>query len=584
MNGRKIDFIGRVRLGVMTAVLTAAVCRAGAEQLKVLAIGNSFSQSLMEELPKAAASYPGCELDLVNLMIGGCTLERHWANVEKAGKDPSFRPYKVSASYAFDKDRAAAFPQKANIQEMLAADRWDIVTIQQGSKQSRDYETYQPFADKLIAKIRELAPQAEIRIQQTWSYSPYSRRLDEWKMTSEQMDEAVQAAYGRLKEHCALSVIPTGEAVRLYRERLPVRYDKVLSSNEVAALTSPAGVCFYGDVTGAASLSKEGKVRIDPHHLNAEGRYLQACVWLACLFGVDVTKLAYEPAIEGFSARARLMRACAAEAAKGRRKNRKEIVWGVRTERRDLSYLEGDDLAASDVYRRRMCKLDLAFPAGVTNFPTVVWFHGGGLTRGNKCFPQIDARRIGVLAPNYRLMGQNGITNAAPALTDAAAAVAWAKRHIAEYGGDPTRVFVSGSSGGGYLTMMIGMDPRWLAHYGLKPTDLAGLAPNSGQATTHFGVKTMRRDPRPGSLPVIDEWAPLFHCTTNMPPIVCITGEPGYEWPGRAEENKLLIGTLKDLGHKKAWYVSLPYATHGWTSTCGDPYIELFVLGAYPGQ
>jgi len=261
-----------------------------------------------------------------------------------------------------------------------------------------------------------------------------------------------------------------------------------------------------------------------------------------------------------------------------------EEQWGKRTEVLDIPYLERDEAAAADEYRRKMCKLDIAYPNGVTNYATVVWFHGGGLTRGNKYFPRLDARRIGVITANYRLMGENGITNAAPALTDAAAAVAWAIRHIAEFGGDPKKVFVSGMSGGGYLSMMVGMDPQWLAKHGLKLSDLAGIAPDSGQATTHFAVKKFRGDQRQGTMPVIDEWAPLWHCSRDVPPIVCITGQPGYEWPGRAEENELLIGTLKSLGHKKAWYVRLPYATHGWAAACGEPYIELFALGKYPEE
>lgn len=308
----------------LIAILALAMCQAEARQLKVLAIGNSFSQSLMEELPNAAAAYPGCELDLVNLMIGGCTLERHWKNVEKATKDPLFRPYAVSVSYAFDKERGTQLPKKANVPEMLTADRWDIVTIQQGSRQSFSYESYQPFAGKLIARIRELAPQAEIRIQQTWSYSPYSQRLGPRGLTPESMFAGIKSAYDMLASESGLALIPMGDAVQLYRERLPVKYGKVLSTNEVAALSYPADVSFGGDVVGSASLGKKtGKVRIDPHHLNAEGKYLQACVWLSSLFDVDVTKLAYEPPIKDFAVRARLMRECAAEAVQKNRKNKK---------------------------------------------------------------------------------------------------------------------------------------------------------------------------------------------------------------------------------------------------------------------
>ena len=249
-----------------------------------------------------------------------------------------------------------------------------------------------------------------------------------------------------------------------------------------------------------------------------------------------------------------------------------------------LPYYEPEALKEATDYQRKCCKIDLRYPADVTGFPTIVWFHGGGLTSGSRHFPRVSPDRIGIVAVEYRLMGKEGVTSAREPISDAAAAVAWTIRYIAEYGGDPKKVYVSGSSAGGYLTMMVGMDPRWLAPYGLKPTDLAGLAPNSGQATTHFAVKQFRNDPRPGTRPVIDEWAPLYYCSADLPPILCITGEPPYEWPGRAEENELLIGTCRNLGHKKVWYVRLPYATHGWTPTCGDGYIEQFALGRFPGQ
>ena len=90
--------------------------------LKVLAIGNSFAESLLRELPAVAAN-AGCPLDLAVMVIGGCTFERHWANFEKADGDPSFRPYAVPRSYVSGGD--SALPKKSNVQEMLKADRWD---------------------------------------------------------------------------------------------------------------------------------------------------------------------------------------------------------------------------------------------------------------------------------------------------------------------------------------------------------------------------------------------------------------------------------------------------------------------------
>ena len=51
---------------------------------------------------------------------------------------------------------------------------------------------------------------------------------------------------------------------------------------------------------------------------------------------------------------------------------------------------------------------------------------------------------------------------------------------------------------------------------------------------------------------------------------------------GRAEENELLIGSLKAMGHEKAWYVRLPFASHGRTTACGRAYIELMAKGKLP--
>ena len=236
--------------------------------------------------------------------------------------------------------------------------------------------------------------------------------------------------------------------------------------------------------------------------------------------------------------------------------------------------------------RTAQCRLDLRRPANVTGFPTVVWFHGGGLMRGSRNFVGVDFhdKEIATIAVDYRLMGETNSIRAADCLTDAAAAVSWTLDHIASCGGDPKKVFVSGSSAGGYLTMMIGMDPRWLAKFGHRPLDLAGLAPNSGQATTHFNVKRLNGDKRPRWQPIIDEWAPLDYCENwaSIPPMVIICGEAPWEMLERAEENKLLAASLRALGHRKVWYVSLPYANHGRTTLAGAPYIEYFVRGNYP--
>ncbi len=263
----------------------AAVCAAcsvmaadAPQKLKVLMIGNSFSICVLKEMPKVAASM-GFELDLASLYIGGCSLERHWKNVES--DRPDFKPYR------FDRDtgnRRVVDDGKINIPEALKLDRWDIVTIQQASHFSWKPETYDPFGEKLIAKIRELAPQAEVVVQETWSYTPWDKRLGEWKMDPAQMYEKLHRAYGDYAAAKKLRVIPMGTVVQEYRKALPVVY----SDNS-----------FGGDPCGSAKFQQDAEGKWTPKgdvfHLNHEGHYLQGLVWTAALFRADVAKCAYAP-------------------------------------------------------------------------------------------------------------------------------------------------------------------------------------------------------------------------------------------------------------------------------------------------
>ena len=222
---------------------------------------------------------------------------------------------------------------------------------------------------------------------------------------------------------------------------------------------------------------------------------------------------------------------------------------------RDVPYRTEESLSAEGGYARAMCRMDVRYPVGVTNFATVVNFHGGGLVHGTRSGPAWPAEARGkdpvaFIAAGYRLL-----TNATPAqcIGDAAAAVAWTLKNISRYGGDPKKVFVTGISGGGYLTAMVGLDPKWLAPYGFRPTDLAGIAPLTGQMTKHFNVRKVGfKDADPQFLPKIDEWAPLAYASTNaLPPCCFLTGGRDIEWKGRVEENELLAASIRANGGKR---------------------------------
>lgn len=239
-------------------------------------------------------------------------------------------------------------------------------------------------------------------------------------------------------------------------------------------------------------------------------------------------------------------------------------------------------VATTDRYREEMCRLDFRYPSDVTGFPTVVWFHGGGLTGGRRRYIPLQSPLIAQVAADYRLMNPTNGVQGVDCIRDAAAAVTWTLKNVAAAGGDSRRVYVAGKSAGGYLTMMVGMDPKYLGEHGFKLKDLAGLIPVSGQATKHFNVRKFSGDTDPQWVPKIDGLAPLAHVSSDIPPILSICGQPPYEWKCRAEENRLLIASCVALGHKSARYVEAPLCDHGRVSPASYPYVEMFVLGKLP--
>lgn len=244
---------------------------------------------------------------------------------------------------------------------------------------------------------------------------------------------------------------------------------------------------------------------------------------------------------------------------------------------------QGDYLLQEDIpyrteegatdYMKSRCKLDLYYPANIKDFPTVVWFHGGGIQAGNKEVPrELREQGIAVVAVNYRLSPQ---VKAPAYIEDAAAAVAWTFKNISEYGGSAKQIFVSGHSAGGYLTSMIGLDRRWLKAHDIDADDIAGLIPYSGHTITHFTVRGERGID--GNQPIIDELAPLFHVRKDAPPLLLITGDREKEMLGRYEENAYLWRMMKVVGHSNTELYELDGYDHGGMAKPAHPLLLRFI-------
>ena len=212
-----------------------------------------------------------------------------------------------------------------------------------------------------------------------------------------------------------------------------------------------------------------------------------------------------------------------------------------------------------DEYMREKCVLDFYYPTNLKDFPTIVWFHGGGLTGGNRFVPDfLKEQGLAVLGVGYRLTPNvKGID----CIKDAAAATAWAFKNIENYGGRKNLIFVSGISAGGYLTYMVGLDKEYLGAHNIDANQIAGLIPFSGHAITHF---TLRQEMGiPGEQPIIDKMAPLYHVRSNAAPLLIITGDRELEMLGRYEENAYMFRMMKVAGHKRVRIYELDGNNHG---------------------
>lgn len=271
------------------------------KHLDILMIGNSFSICVCNFLPQIVKSSDKHSINLTSMYIGGCSLERHYNNINETLVNPDARQYAIR-NEGYENDIAPALDY-ASINEMLSMRKWDIVTIQQASHFSTSYDTYQPYADFIINFIREKAPSAEIVIQQTWAYRSDDNRLrpnGEWQIDQSMMDKKLTIAYETLRENTDFRMIPTGRAVRYSRINTPE--EKRFVPYEVADLSNYTWPDFpkqASDVVGSLYWRKNEEeelyIAADTIHLNKRGEFLQACVWYGFLYGENPTEISYTP-------------------------------------------------------------------------------------------------------------------------------------------------------------------------------------------------------------------------------------------------------------------------------------------------
>ena len=220
-------------------------------------------------------------------------------------------------------------------------------------------------------------------------------------------------------------------------------------------------------------------------------------------------------------------------------------------------------------------KLDLYLPAKAKNFPVLIFLHGGGLQAGDKSRLDQVGRRfalhgIAVVAPNYRL---SPAVRYPAHIEDAARAFRWTWDNIASHGADRAKIFITGGSSGGHLTMLLTLDERFLLKQGLKGSNIRGSIPISGLMDVTRTGPLRRGKVWDDSPEVMKRASPLTWVRKDAPPILILFADG--ETPERARQNRQVYEALRKTGHQDVTMQILANRTHNTIrpnlSKEGDP-------------
>lgn len=224
--------------------------------IKLLAIGNSFSEDATYYIYDVAKS-ASIDTKVVNLYIGGCSLERHWSNIESG---------QVAYEYQINGEKSERL---VSIPEILMEDTWDYIVTQQSSYDSGWEDSYEPFLGLLVDYLRELAPKAQIWLQKTWAYDNESKHFNFMRYHRNQVEmfERLSKCYEHMSKKYDLPMIQSADLIQKLRSTEP-----------------------FNMQSGGRSLCRDGF-----HMSYLYGRYALACLWVRTLFNTPMKQITYIP-------------------------------------------------------------------------------------------------------------------------------------------------------------------------------------------------------------------------------------------------------------------------------------------------
>ncbi|NVO83945.1 alpha/beta fold hydrolase [Hymenobacter terrestris] len=227
----------------------------------------------------------------------------------------------------------------------------------------------------------------------------------------------------------------------------------------------------------------------------------------------------------------------------------------------DVAYVPATDSA----YSAKRHLLDVYAPKkpGAKPYPVVVFIHGGNWTSGSKDLYSFVGRRLakqGVVAVviSYRLSPDVRVPQMAD---DCARAVVWVRRHIADYGGDPARLFTMGHSAGGGLAALLATDDARFRRWGETTNPVRGVVLDDAAGLDMYDY--LKKKAYPGDNQYIvsfgsdpASWRDVsarHHLTPQTPPFLIFVG--GETYPSISSSSAEFRKALVSLGHTPYYQV-----------------------------
>jgi acetyl esterase/lipase len=240
---------------------------------------------------------------------------------------------------------------------------------------------------------------------------------------------------------------------------------------------------------------------------------------------------------------------------------------------RNVPYTQeaGGDLLL-DVYRHR---------DRPTGSPVLLQIHGGAWILGSKdeqglpLMLQLASRGWVCVSINYRLSPRATFPDP---LVDVKRAIKWVREHVAEYGGDPDFLVVTGGSAGGHLaslTALTANEPEYqpgfesvdtrvdgcVAFYGVYDfTDRHRQYRNRG--LTDVLERHVMKAPMAAAREAYEKASPMSRVHPDAPPFFVIHGDSDTLVP--VADARHFVDALRQQGREPVVYAEIPGAQHAF--------------------